>query len=150
MNLTLNSINKFESELSESPSKVTDKYWLYAKRQSDTYPLPTENSGKWLIFVPLTQIDTVWTQIKSATELGHLGSSSKVSTAKQNPNSTNSSDKVICVHTYDWTDKDDVMRIRQNLRQLGILSKIPYKSDNDTHAGKYVNRGNKRISKYYE
>jgi hypothetical protein len=98
----------------------------------------------------IEQIDTVWAQIKSATELGHLGSLSKVSTAKQNPNSTNSSEKVICVYTYDWTDIDDVRRIRQKLRELGILFKIPYKSDNDTYVGKYVNRGYKRISKYYE
>ncbi len=150
MNLISNSVNKSVPEIPEFPSKVTDKYWLYAKQQSGIYPKATENSGKWLVFVPLAQIDTVWAQIKSATELGHLGSSSKVSTAKQNPNATNSSNKVICVHTYDWTDKDDVMKIRQKLRQLGISSKIPYKSDNDTYTGKYVNRGKKRISKYYE
>lgn len=73
-----------------------------------------------------------------------------MSTARPNPNATDSSTKVICVYTYDWTDQEDVMRIRQQLRDLGVTSKIPYKADEDTYAGRYRNRGNKRISKYYE
>jgi hypothetical protein len=47
-------------------------------------------------------------------------------------------------------DRQDVMRIRKVLRELGINSKIPYKADKDTYAGKYAKRGNQRISKYYE
>ena len=74
---------------------------------------------------------------------------SKVATAKSNPNATNSSIKVICVYSYDWADEGDVMRIRQELRQLGITRKIPYKADEDTDSGKYANQGTKRISKYY-
>ena len=74
---------------------------------------------------------------------------SKVATAKDNPNAANSNTKVICVYTYDWTDEEDVMRIRQELRQLGITRKIPYKADEDTESGKYANQGTKRISKYY-
>ena len=78
-----------------------------------------------------------------------MGEMSKVAAAKDNPNATNSSIKVICVYTYDWTDEEDVMRIRQELRQLGITRKIPYKADEDTESGKYANQGTKRISKYY-
>lgn len=79
-----------------------------------------------------------------------LGSSAKVAAARPNPNPTNSDTKVICVYTYDWTDKEDVQRVRQELRQLGITSKIPYKADVDTYAGRYAVQGQKRISKYYE
>jgi len=57
---------------------------------------------------------------------------------------------VICVYTYDWTDKEDVKRIRQELRDLGITRKIPYKADRETLSGKYAIRGDKRISKYFE
>jgi len=42
------------------------------------------------------------------------------------------------------------MRIRDELRNLGIIAKIPYKSDEDTMIGKYRVRGHTRISKYYE
>ncbi len=49
--------------------------------------------------------------------------------------------KVICVYTYDWTDEADVRRVRQELRALGITSKIPYKTDDDTNAGRYSSQG---------
>jgi hypothetical protein len=132
------------------PSTIADSFWLYAFRKKGTYPKVSDNSGKWLMFMPLDQLDELWEKIKRSTEEGQLGSSSKVATAKQNPNATDSSTKVICVYTYDWTDRQDVMRIRGELRKLGVTSKIPYKADEDTYAGKYAKRGNQRISKYYE
>jgi hypothetical protein len=132
------------------PSQVTGVYWLFAERKTGAYPAYTENRGKWLIFVPLTQVDEVWAKVKPATERGLLGDSAKVATAKPNRNATSPDTRVICVYTYDWTDEADVRRIREQLRQLGIVAKIPYKADTDTLAGKYANRGHRRISKYYE
>jgi hypothetical protein len=132
------------------PSEVTAAFWLYAERKTGTYPAATENNGKWLVFALVSQIDEVWAKIKLATEEGRLGCSAKVATARPNPNATNPDSKVICVYTYDWTDEEDVKRIRQELRQLGITSKIPYKADADTYAEKYAVRGHRRISKYYE
>lgn len=58
--------------------------------------------------------------------------------------------KVICVYSYAYTDKDDVMRIRQELRKIGIENKIPYKTDKATGQGQYQIKGNSRISVYYE
>ncbi len=132
------------------PSEVTDAYWLNAERKKEDYPEPTENGGKWLVFVPLPQADDVWEKIRRATEEEKLGGSAKGSTAKPNPNARDPNTKVICVYTYDWADKNDVRRVREELRQLGVLSKIPYKADQETYSGKYANRGNTRISKYYE
>jgi hypothetical protein len=40
------------------------------------------------------------------------------------------------VYTYDWQDEKDVRRVRQELRELGITQRIPYKSDEETRAGK--------------
>jgi hypothetical protein len=131
------------------PSKITDVYWIRAIRKIGEYPKPTK-SGKWLIFVPIGNVDEVWAKIKKATEDGKLGSSAKVATAKPNPNATDSNTKVICVYTYDWTDENDVRRVREELRKLGITNKIPYKADEDTLAGKYRVKGHTRISKYYE
>jgi hypothetical protein len=133
-----------------TPSEVTDSYWLHAERKKGTYPEHSENGGKWLIFVPLSLVNAVWEKIRRATEEGNLGGSAKVATARPNPNATNPNTKVICVYTYDWTDENDVKRIREELRQLGVTSKIPYKADQETYSGMYANRGNKRISKYYE
>lgn len=132
------------------PSTVTDAYWIYAYRQKGDYPQRSHDSGKWLVFVPEKEVDEVWEKIRSATQEGKLGQASKVATAKDNPLAGGSTNKVICVYTYDWTDKEDVMRIREELRQLGITNKIPYKADEDTLSGKYRITGHTRISKYYE
>jgi signal transduction histidine kinase len=138
------------TSIDPKPSEVTDQHWLYAARKIGDYPAHTERGGKWLIFVPVSEIDEVWAKIRHATEQGLLGSSAKVSTAMQNPNATSADRKVICVYTYDWTDEQDARRVRQALRELEITWKIAYKADEDTYAGKYANRGDKRISKYYE
>ncbi|MXS77402.1 DUF1917 domain-containing protein [Nitrosomonas sp. JL21] len=132
------------------PSLVTDEDWIRAKRQTGTYPPRSERGGKWLIFVPIENLDGTWEKIRIATERGELGASSKVATAKPNKNAVTNNQKVICIYTYDWTDLEDVMKIRDQLRQLGITWKIPYKSDEDTNAGKYANRGSGKMSKYYE
>lgn len=132
------------------PSEVTDVYWIYAMRKKGKYPDPTPRSGKWLIFVDLKNVDEVWAKIKKAVEEGKLGDSAKVSTAKPKPLAGKSNAKVICVYTYDWTDEKDVKRIREELRELGIRNKIPYKTDEDTLSGKYRITEHGRISKYYE
>jgi len=132
-----------------TPSEETKVYWIYAYRKKDHYPRPTENNGKWLIFVDITNIDEVWMKIKNATEEGKLGLASKVATAKHDPSGKEYKEKVICVYTYDWTDEKDVMRIREELRNLGITHKIPYKTDEDTIKGKYRATGYQKISKYF-
>jgi len=130
------------------PSEVNDSYWITAS-SNKPHPRSTIHVGKWLIFVDKKEIDGVWRKIRNATENGVLGSNSKVSTMRPNPNSTDSSKGVICVYTYDWQDEDDAMRIREELRKLGITEKIPYKSDIDTFSGKYKVKGDTKISKYY-
>lgn len=133
-----------------NPSKATNVYWLFAKRKAGGYPAHTMKGGKWLIFTDIKYLDSVWAKIKKATEEGKLGEESKVSTAKQNPKAGNKSKKVICVYTYDHTDKEDVMRIREVLRTLGIRHKIPYKTDFATDRNEYQITGHRGISVYYE
>jgi hypothetical protein len=135
---------------SHLPSRVTTSFWLFAQRQRGTYPAPTDNCGKWLIFSPISEIDQIWGTIKTATEQGLLGCSSKVATAKVNPNAQNPDEKVICVYTYDSNDVEDVKRVRQQLRELGFTRRLSYKTDAATHSGEYAVRGHKGISLYYE
>ena len=136
--------------MNSRPSKVKDVYWIFAGRKKGTYPESTSKSGKWLIFVDKENINEVWAIIKKATEEGKLGSSSKVATAKPSPLAIDPNKRVICVYTYDWTDKEDVRKIREELRKLGITNKIGYKTDEDTLRGRYQKTGHKKISKYYE
>lgn len=132
------------------PSEVTDVYWVYAKRGEGKYPKLTLRSGKWLVFVDKKDVDEVWAKIKKAVEEGKLGNDAKVATAKPNRLATNPNKRVICVYTYDYTDEQDIRRVREELRHLGINSRIPYKTDEDTLSGKYQITGHTRISKYLE
>lgn len=111
------------------PTQETKPGWIHCFRQTGFYPDGTAKSGKWLIFLSLESIDRYWMKIKQAVEQGQLGSEAKVSTAgSRNKQGTH----VICVYTYDYRDKDDVMRIRQMLHDLGIKRPIIYKADEDT------------------
>lgn len=136
---------------SEKPSQVTEEYWIYAiSRSRKKYPEPNENCGKWMIFAYKgKQLDSIWKGVKKAIEKSLLGSSAKCSTAKENPNSLNKSSGVICVYTYDSNDKEDLKRIAEELFKIDGVEKLFYKEDNATYEGKYANRGDKRISKWF-
>ncbi|MEM3215747.1 MAG: hypothetical protein QXS17_02430 [Candidatus Micrarchaeaceae archaeon] len=54
----------------------------------------------------------------------------------------------------DWASYNEelvvrVMRVRNQLKKLGIVRKITYKAYEDTFAGKYKYTMKSRISKYY-
>ncbi len=130
------------------PSEVTEELWIMAQPQASG-PSASEKTGKWLLFVPVKDIDEVWTRIREATESGRLGIASKVATARHNPNARSPSTKVICVYTYSYEDEEDVMRVREELRRLGFTSRIPYKTDEATRSGRYQVKGDRKISEYY-
>jgi hypothetical protein len=134
------------------PSDVTEVDWIYAACRVGSYPPATRRSGKWMVMLEIGQVDAVWARIKAATEEGRLGRFSKVSTAKPSPYAFDPRTKVVCVYTYDSDDVGDVMRVRDELRRLGVTEKIGYKTDEMTMAGKYVVRGAKpeEVRKYYE
>jgi superfamily II DNA or RNA helicase len=133
------------------PSEVVDRYWIHAERKTGgSYPDHTERGGKWMLFVKTSETDSWWVTIKTATESGRLGSSAKVATMKPNPSAASPDTKVICVYTYDVEDERDCTRIRNVLRDLGVIWKIPYKTDADTYAGKYAGHHGSRVSKRYE
>lgn len=133
-----------------NPSEVYDKPWVFAESIERTNRQFSDNSGKWIIYVWLHNLDAVWNNIKSATEKGILGPLSKASTALPSPLAPKPNLKVIIVYTHDFTDKDDVMRVRQALREIGITNKIAYKTDDATRMRQYSNLKKGRVSLYYE
>ncbi len=118
------------------PTRETKERWIYAFRKVGEYPKSTERSGKWLIWLSAGTIDRYWQEIKEAVEQGRLEDLAKVSTAAS-PDVQQGKPYVICVYTYDYEDSEDVMRVRQALRELGIRYKIIYKADEDTDHGHY-------------
>lgn len=129
---------------------MDDDYWTYAHRREGTYPEHTLRGGKWLLFVNSRNLGFVWNKIKKAVEEGKLGGSAKAARSGRVYPAEISNVKVICVYTYDWTDSQDVKRIREELRNLGITRKISYKTDEDTERAIYSTNSNEKISKYYE
>jgi hypothetical protein len=129
------------------PSKTTQMYWIVLDAPgSAPEAIEDENAGKWLIFQEPDIVNASWKKVRDATVIGMLGISAKVSTAKPNPDSRDNR-KVIYVYTKDWSDEADVMRVRENLRELGFTDRIGYKRNIETFAGEYAKKG-KRVTYY--
>ena len=129
------------------PSRTTQMYWI-VQDAPDTRPdaIEDELAGKWLIFLPADRVDKAWTVVRDATVAKELGISTKVSTAKENPESRDNM-KVIYIYTKDWRDEEDVMHVRERLRELGFIDRIGYKRNIETFRGEYSQKG-KRVTYY--
>lgn len=120
------------------PSEDLSTPWLVAENLRKNYPKPTKNSGKYLLFFDKSEIDHVWELIRTHTYSGALTRHAKVSTALKRNNSNNDS-HVVCIYTYDYNDEKDMADVKEKLKQLGFVNKIPYKKDSDTRKGIYAN-----------
>ena len=129
------------------PTKTTQMYWIVQDAPgSAPEAIEDENAGKWLIFQEPDLVDAVWTKVRDATVALELGISAKVSTAKPNPDSRDNR-KVVYIYTKDWADEEDVLRVREKLRELGFVDRIGYKRNIETFAGEYAKKG-KRVTYY--
>ncbi|KAK3753414.1 hypothetical protein QZH41_011970 [Actinostola sp. cb2023] len=89
-------------------------------------------SGKWMIFASREQIDDLWFTVAKAVVANKLGHVADVSTTK-----TPETDHVICTFTKDFTDENDVQRVKKGLRDVGIQVALKYKPDVYTELGIY-------------
>lgn len=121
--------------------------WLFAFREVGTYPDDTERSGKWMIYWKPEDVDDGWNRICDALREGRLGYAAKAATTPKQWRK--GLFYVTLVYTYDSDDVDDVRRVREELRQLGVTQKIGYKEDRETAQGHYSSSG-KPVSKYWE
>lgn len=113
--------------------------WIFARNSQSSYPTGTKNSGKWMIFPHLTEVDIVWTIIEKAIEQGQLGDTAKVALGSGAfiSGDREKDDRVICIYTYDSEDRRDLLRILRQIRNLGINHRAFYKENNETHEGNY-------------
>jgi hypothetical protein len=125
-----------------------EDFWIRAYREVGHYPWGTDGySGKWLVFPSVERVNDVWTTIKTALQNGKLGATAKVATEPNRDQMRGIMTVVICVYTYDYRDKEDVFRIREELRKLGVTQKIYYKADSETWKEHYSAPG-RRVSMY--
>lgn len=109
------------------PSAMSAVYWIEAKRRQGDFPAPTAMAGEWRIGLTVKNVDGIWEQVKALTVAGKLGYKSKVSTAP----ATGQADpdaRLLCVRTYDARDANDVERVGQALRDIG-LNRMEYVAD---------------------
>ena len=120
-----------------SPTSENHEFWIQAngRLKQGHSSWNTGGPGKWLLFVNKRNIDDVWKLIRQETLDENLGSSSKVSTKKGWLEHGMPEDYVICVHTPNSEDREDVDRVRNHLRQLGFTSQLGYKTDQATLDG---------------
>ncbi|MFH0967694.1 MAG: putative phosphothreonine lyase domain-containing protein [Methanobacteriota archaeon] len=129
------------------PSKTIQTYWIIQDApETDPHATEDEKAGKWLIFVQPDQVDEIWKKIRDLTWQNELGILAKVSTAKKNPDSRDER-RVIYVYTADWEDEEEVMRVREKLRSIGVIDRIGYKRNIETFKGEYASKG-KRVTYY--
>lgn len=107
--------------------------------------------GKWLIYVDSAQVDEIWAKIVRLVCLERKRGSAKVSSrtrSGERPNgcgdgegedggSGNKQGHLICVFTNDFTDKQEAMSLREDLRKAGVDWKIGFKADVYTELGIY-------------
>ncbi|WP_371826753.1 putative phosphothreonine lyase domain-containg protein [Caballeronia sp. SBC1] len=113
---------------SERPSEDFSRSWQMRKSPSCSIIRSGPTTGKWCIFVTSADVDLAWTKIRGAVEADEL-LFAKVSTALR---SQRRDGHVICVYTRDWTDRQDLLHIREVLRSLGFAEELGYKRDIDT------------------
>ena len=109
------------------PSDMAAVYWIEAKRREGDHPAPTAQAGEWRVKLRVEAVDAVWERVKALTAAGKLGYKSKVST-RPAAGQADIDERLLCVRTYDGSDKDDVARVGDALRALG-LTELEYVAD---------------------
>jgi hypothetical protein len=88
-----------------------------------------------MIFTSRGGIDGLWRKVTEAVLAGELGPTAKVATAM--PGMADDRSHAVIIYTADWADHEDVRRVLVALRQLGVRSRLSYKTDAATIAGSY-------------
>ncbi|KAI4597821.1 hypothetical protein KJ359_004098 [Pestalotiopsis sp. 9143b] len=94
-------------------------------------------AGKWMLFPSAQTVNEVWEIVAKATASNELGIAAKVATRSEiDPRP----ERLICIYTADFHDRDDVERVATKLKQLGLVEprgKKPlyYKPDAYTYLG---------------
>lgn len=94
-------------------------------------------TGKWMLFCPPSVVNELWEVVARATANNELGVAAKV--APRSELDDPKRDRPICIYTSDFSDKADVGRVLQRMRELRIADSsrrnIYYKPDIFTYVG---------------
>lgn len=124
-----------QKESTYVPTTHLSGYWVAAANPKKSF-INSDLSGKWIIQLEEKEVDSVWKKIKKACKSGKF-ELAKCSTLLMIQEVPKYKDYVICVYTNDWSDLNDVKKVRENLRKLGIEQPLKYKRDLETRNGVY-------------
>lgn len=116
-------IEEFRYYVSEKPKNEINKELILkiAKKHKCV-------TGKWIIWLEKKEVDEKWGSIAKSILDGKLSSfSAKIST-NGHP-STSSGEYLVCVYTLDYSEMQEVMKVREELKNLGFTSALCYKAD---------------------
>lgn len=114
-----------------TPSLVTDRSFVYAWAPHN-HRRVTRRVGKWIMVLPAQELDDVWAIIEPAVLAGKLGPAAKARTGMPDVMGFDERYSIICVYTRDANNIDDVDRVYDQLRDLGIRCGLRYKTDDET------------------
>lgn len=132
--------NEHQLPSTTNPCMAEDGYsWIHAYGSAQQRVSPY--TGKWLIRLGCAPARYCWEQVRRATEADELGIGSKVSTDwhRKNDPAGPWNDHAICIHTADFKDRDNALRVANTLRRIDAVRKstLHYKADVMTRAGRY-------------
>lgn len=119
------------------PSDDVTSPWIHAHGPGEQLDLDLQRVGKWMLFVPVENVDASWEKVKAATEVGLLGPSAKAATAWPNPLARLPGKRIICIYTRGWRDRDDARRVLTELNCAGFAARLSYKTDSETLERRY-------------
>ena len=76
-------------------------------------------TGKWMLVCPQDEVNDIWSAIARATAFNQLGIAAKVAPRPEDGDTRK--DRLICVYTRDFQDKEDLARVLQKLRELRLV-----------------------------
>lgn len=81
-------------------------------------PLTRPDVPQWMLFVEPTLVNEVWERVATATARNELGIAAKVAPREERGSTR---ERLVCIYTYDFRDRDDVARVLHRLRQLELV-----------------------------
>ncbi|MBB4789401.1 putative phosphothreonine lyase domain-containing protein [Streptomyces nodosus] len=126
------------------PSADAHNRWQWVMAPGIDFSAPAAvgefaKAGKWLWFLPLRALDAGWCLVKTAVEAGQLGPGAKVATLGSDFDGDPTRRPVI-IYTTNYHDEQDVQRVLNALRSLGVHDALAYKTDDATARGDYGDR----------
>lgn len=71
-----------------------------------------------MLFVEPTLVNEIWERVAQATARNELGIAAKVAPREERGSAR---ERLVCIYTYDFRDRDDVARVLHRLRQLHLV-----------------------------